>query len=178
MADKRACSWERGRAGTTCLNLVPRATVAISQKASRQVFHPWQRVKAKWNSDFRFGGRVPQLQIKLITQLQKAFCFLLFWILSRLFPWFFLTVQAHEEEYQTSGFVGEENLWVLRVTQWNLPAISRRFTQNSTLKCERGSEVFLFLVSLKCSRFYPHAHCSPTCGAYILSQRSFFNKMW
>ena len=31
-------------------------------------------------------GRVPQLQIKLLTQLQKAFCFLLFWILSRLFP--------------------------------------------------------------------------------------------
>ena len=55
-------------------------------------------------------GRVPQLQIKLLTQLQKAFSFLLFWILSRLFPRFFLTVQAHEEEYQTSGFVGEENL--------------------------------------------------------------------
>ena len=31
-------------------------------------------------------GRVPQLQIKLLTQLKKAFCFLLFWILSRLFP--------------------------------------------------------------------------------------------
>ena len=31
-------------------------------------------------------GRVPQLQIKLLTQLQKAFCFLLFWRLSRLFP--------------------------------------------------------------------------------------------
>ena len=47
---------------------------------------------------------------------------------------------------------------------------------NSTLKCERESEVFLFLVSLKCSRFYPDAHCSPTCGAYILSQRSFSAK--
>ena len=47
----------------------------------------------------------------------------------------------------------------------------------STLKCERGSEVFLFLVSLKCSPFYPHAHCSPTCGAYILSQRSFFGQV-
>ena len=48
--------------------------------------HPRQRVKAKWNSDFRFGGKSAPLQIKLLTQLQKAFCFLLFWILSRLFP--------------------------------------------------------------------------------------------
>ena len=31
-------------------------------------------------------GRVPQLQTKFLTQLQKAFCFLLFWVLSRLFP--------------------------------------------------------------------------------------------
>ena len=43
---------------------------------------------------------------KLLTQLQKAFCCLFFWILSRLFPSVFLTVQAHEEEYQTSGCVG------------------------------------------------------------------------
>ena len=34
-----------------------------------------------------------------------------------------------------------------------------------------------YLVSLKCSRFYPHAHCSPTCGAYIVSQRSVFSRM-
>ena len=77
-------------------------------------------------------GRVPQLQIKLLTQLQKAFCFGYF---PGYFRDFFLfscactVVQAHEEECQTSGFVGKENLWFLRVTQWNLPAISRRFTQ-------------------------------------------------
>ena len=48
-------------------------------------------------------GRMPQLQ--------KAFCFLLFRILTfQAISVIFLTVQAHEEEYQTSGFVGEENL--------------------------------------------------------------------
>ena len=62
-------------------------------------------------------------------KLQKAFSFLLFWILSRLFPSLFLSVQAPEEESQTSGCVDEENLLFLHVTQWNLPAISRRFTQ-------------------------------------------------
>ena len=68
--------------------------------------HPRQRVKAKWNSDFRFGGKSAAASNKA----SQAFCFLLFWILPGYFREFFLTVQAHEEEYQTSGFAGEENL--------------------------------------------------------------------
>ena len=80
-----------------------------------------QRVKAEWNSDFRFGGKSTAASKSLL------FSFVLdpFQAISVIF----LTVETHEAEYQTSGCVGEQNLWFLHVTQWNLPAISRRFTQ-------------------------------------------------
>ena len=119
---------------------------------------------------------------KLLTQLQKAFCFL-------LFSFVLDTFQAISVIFFDSTGTRRRisDLWMCRYGKFvnftcNAVEITRPFRDalhnNSTPKCERGSEVFLFLVSLKCSRFYPHAHCSPTCGAYILSQRSFFSKMW
>ena len=47
---------------------------------------PYNGSKLNGTATSGLEGRVPELQIKLLTQLQKAFCFLLFWILSRLFP--------------------------------------------------------------------------------------------
>ena len=53
---------------------------------SQNMIHPDNGSRLSGTATSGLEGRVPQLQIKLLTQLQKAFCFLLFWILSRLFP--------------------------------------------------------------------------------------------
>ena len=112
--------------------------------------------------------------------VQKAFCFLSFWILSRLFPSIFLTVQTHEEEHwrnetqpETHECVGEQNLSVLPLflTQCSLPAISRHFTQSLNTQMPIWiCSIISTSVNLKCS------HCSTR--AYIPSQRSIFSKMW
>ena len=73
--------------------------------------HPRQRVKAKWNSDFRFGGKSAAASNKASHAASKSllFSFVLdtFQAISVIF---FNSTGTHEEEYQTSGFVGEENL--------------------------------------------------------------------
>ena len=60
-------------------------TQILEQMYSRS-FTPDNGSRLSGTATSGLEGRVPQLQIKLLTQLQKAFCFLLFWILSRLFP--------------------------------------------------------------------------------------------
>ena len=72
--------------------------------------HPRQRVKAKWNSDFRFRGKSAAASNKASHAASKSLLFSFVLITFQAISVIFLTVQAHEEEYQTSGFVGEENL--------------------------------------------------------------------
>ena len=72
--------------------------------------HPRQRVKAKWNSDFRFGGKSAAASNKASHAASKSLLFSFVLDTFQIISVIFLTVQAHEEEYQTSGFVGEENL--------------------------------------------------------------------
>ena len=74
------------------------------------IYHPFQRVKAKWNSDFRFGGKSAAASNKASHAASKSLLFS--FVLDTFQAIFvtFLTVQTHEEEYQTSGFVDEENL--------------------------------------------------------------------
>ena len=75
-------------------------TILIPMKNSSK--SPPTTVKAEWNSDFRFGGKSAAASKSLL------FSFVLdtFQAISVIF----LTVQTHEEEYQTSGCVGEQNL--------------------------------------------------------------------
>ena len=72
--------------------------------------HPLQRVKAKWNSDFRFGGKSARASNKASHAASKSLLFSFVLDIFQAISVIFLTVWAHEEEYQTSGFVGEENL--------------------------------------------------------------------
>ena len=73
-------------------------------------FHPRQRVKAKWNSDFRFGGKSAAASNKASYAASKSLLFSFVLDTFQAISVIFLTVQANEEEYQTSGVVGEENL--------------------------------------------------------------------
>ena len=79
-------------------------------KSSLQPHHPLQRVKAKWNRDFRFGGKSAAASNKASHAASKSLLFSFVLDTFQAISVIFLTVQAHEEEYQTSGFVGEENL--------------------------------------------------------------------
>ena len=76
------------------------------------LFTPYNGSRLNETATSGLEGRVPQIQIKLLTQLQKAFSFVLdtFQAISVIFFNSSGTRKAHEEEYQTSGFVGEENL--------------------------------------------------------------------
>ena len=69
--------------------------------------HPRQRVKAKWNSDFRFGGKSAAASNKASHAASKS---LLFSFVLDTFQAISVIFFAREEEYQSSGFVGEENL--------------------------------------------------------------------
>ena len=72
--------------------------------------HPLQRVKAKWNSDSRFGGKSAAASNKPSHAASKSLLFSFVLDTFQAISVIFLTVQPHEEEYQTSGFVGEDNL--------------------------------------------------------------------
>ena len=71
--------------------------------------HHRQRVKAKWNSDFRFGEKSAAASNKASHAASKSLWFSFVLDTFQAISVIFLTVQAHEEEYQTSGSVGEEN---------------------------------------------------------------------
>ena len=60
--------------------------VNLRKALERKWFTPCNGSRLNGTATSGLEGRVWQLQIKLLMQLQKAFCFLLFWILSRLFP--------------------------------------------------------------------------------------------
>ena len=93
----------------------------------KTLFHPYNG--SEWNSDLRFGGKSAAASKSFSSSFEKPFVFFCFGYFPGYFRHFFLTVQTHEAECQTSGCVGEQNLEFLHVTQRNLPAISRRFTQ-------------------------------------------------
>ena len=71
---------------------------------------PYNGVKAKWNSDFRFGGKSAAASNKASHAASKSLLFSFVLDTFQAISVIFLTVQAQEDEYQTSGFVGEENL--------------------------------------------------------------------
>ena len=115
-----------------------------------------QRVEAEWKATSGSEGRVRQL----LSQLQKS---LSFWILSRLFPSIFIS-RTHEDDGRKSEtletcrsakFVSSSFIFANKCSAVCQPFQDAFIHNRSTLKCQCGSVVFLFLVNLKCRPTVP-----------------------
>ena len=114
--------------------------------------HPLQRVEAEWKNDFRFGGKYTASSITVSKSL-------LFWILSRLFPSIFYqwTYEDERRKNETSGkvqvskFIKSSLIFTSKCCAICQPFQDAFIHNSSTLKCQCGPVVFLFLVNLKCS---------------------------
>ena len=101
--------------------------ISVGDYSDPFITHPLQRVEAKWKGDFRFGGKSTRSFKKLLLQLQKAFCFFCFGYFPGYFRQFFYSSDTRRRNI-TPMDVEVNKICDFTIHQWNLLAISRRFT--------------------------------------------------